>query len=156
MRNSSGGDPAPDYMPRCGVVAASRAARNAIASSRCAPHISSVGLRLAHTAGLSGLPKIAQRKSGSNCTHFSPARLPCGMPGIGDEIEGAMQHAPQPGRQSMRAVFRRRTNFSSGAAACVTRRLHERSRTPVSCPTWIRSPKTAHRHPRAPLRFVNY
>jgi hypothetical protein len=31
----------------------------------------------------------------------TPAGLPCGMPGIGDEIEGAMQQAPQPGRQSM-------------------------------------------------------
>ena len=31
----------------------------------------------------------------------TPAGLPEGMPGIGDEIEGAMQHAPQPGRQSM-------------------------------------------------------
>jgi elongation factor P len=30
-----------------------------------------------------------------------PAGLPCGIPGIGDEMEGAMQHAPQPGRQSM-------------------------------------------------------
>lgn len=25
--------------------------------------------------------------------------MPCGMPGSGEEIEGAMQHAPQPGRQ---------------------------------------------------------
>src|SRR5882757_3201660 len=29
------------------------------------------------------------------------ARLPCGMPGIGEEIEGAMQHAPQPARQDI-------------------------------------------------------
>jgi elongation factor P len=28
-----------------------------------------------------------------------PAGLPPGMPGIGEEIEGAMQHAPQPARQ---------------------------------------------------------
>lgn len=28
----------------------------------------------------------------------TPAGLPLGMPGIADEIEGAMQHAPQPGR----------------------------------------------------------
>jgi hypothetical protein len=25
-----------------------------------------------------------------------PAGLPCGMPGIGEEIDGAMQQAPQP------------------------------------------------------------
>jgi hypothetical protein len=29
----------------------------------------------------------------------TPAGLPFGMPGIGDEIEGAVQQAPQPGRQ---------------------------------------------------------
>lgn len=28
-----------------------------------------------------------------------PAGLPWGMPGMGDAIEGAMQQAPQPGRQ---------------------------------------------------------
>jgi hypothetical protein len=31
----------------------------------------------------------------------TPAGLPAGMPGIGDEIDGAMQHAPQPTRQSI-------------------------------------------------------
>jgi hypothetical protein len=30
----------------------------------------------------------------------TPAGLPCGMPGIGDEIDGAMQHAPHPTRHS--------------------------------------------------------
>jgi hypothetical protein len=39
--------------------------------------------------------------SGSSCTHGMPAGLPCGMPGIGELIEGAMQQAPQWGRQSM-------------------------------------------------------
>jgi hypothetical protein len=29
--------------------------------------------------------------------------LPSGMPGIGELIDGAMQHAAQRGRQSMRA-----------------------------------------------------
>jgi hypothetical protein len=29
----------------------------------------------------------------------TPAGLPFGMPGIGDVIDGAMQQAPQPGRQ---------------------------------------------------------
>jgi hypothetical protein len=29
----------------------------------------------------------------------TPAGLPSGMPGIGEEIDGAMQQAPQPGRQ---------------------------------------------------------
>lgn len=31
----------------------------------------------------------------------TPAGLPCGMPGIGEEMEGAMQQAPQPARHSM-------------------------------------------------------
>ena len=63
--------------------------------------MASVGRKLTHTAGRSGWPKIAQRKSGRSCTHGIPAGLPKGMPGIGDEIEGAMQHAPQAERQSM-------------------------------------------------------
>jgi hypothetical protein len=62
----------------------------------------SFGRRLAHTAGRSGFPNNAQRKSARNCTHLTPAGLPSGMPGIGDEIEGAMQHAPQPERQFMK------------------------------------------------------
>lgn len=32
----------------------------------------------------------------------TPAGLPFGRPGIGEEIEGAVQHAAQPGLQSMR------------------------------------------------------
>ena len=77
----------------------------ASASSRFAPHMLSLGRRLAHTAGRPGWPKIAQRKSGNSCTHRSPARLPCGIPGIGEEIDGAMQHAPQPLRQSIAPAF---------------------------------------------------
>jgi hypothetical protein len=30
-----------------------------------------------------------------------PAGFPFGMAGMGDEIEGAMQQAPQPGRHSI-------------------------------------------------------
>nr|WP_240162625.1 hypothetical protein [Glaciimonas sp. PAMC28666] len=28
----------------------------------------------------------------------TPAGLPCGMPGIAEEMDGAVQQAPQPGR----------------------------------------------------------
>ncbi|MDP2136244.1 MAG: hypothetical protein Q8J74_00180 [Candidatus Didemnitutus sp.] len=66
-----------------------------MASSRDNPHMLSAGRRLAQNAGRSGFPNNAQRRSGSNCTQGIPAGLPCGMPGIGDVIEGAMQHAPQ-------------------------------------------------------------
>lgn len=64
------------------------------------PHISGVGRKLAQTTGRSGLPKSKQRLSALNCTQRTPAGLPFGIPGIGDEIEGAMQHAPQPTRHS--------------------------------------------------------
>lgn len=60
-----------------------------------APHMSGSGRRLPHTAGRSGRPKMRQRLASSSCTHRTPAGLPPGIPGIGLEIEGAMQHAPQ-------------------------------------------------------------
>lgn len=71
----------------------------AIASVRELPHISSEGLSPEQQAGRSGLPKIMQRMSASRFAHGTPAGLPFGMPGMGLLIEGAMQHAPQPGRQ---------------------------------------------------------
>jgi oxygen-independent coproporphyrinogen-3 oxidase len=60
------------------------------------------GFSDAHTAGRRGSPKMAQRRSGSSCAQRTPAGLPWGMPGMGLEMEGAMQQAPQPGRQSMK------------------------------------------------------
>jgi len=59
------------------------------------------GRKRTHTPGRSGLPKIAQALSAVSCTHLTPAGLPLGMPGIGEEIDGAMQQAPQPGRHSI-------------------------------------------------------
>ena len=40
---------------------------------------------------------------GSRFTHICPAGLPSGIPGIGEEMDAAMQHAPHPGRHVMRA-----------------------------------------------------
>jgi hypothetical protein len=57
------------------------------------------GRKLWHTAGRSGLPKIMQRLASSNCRQRTPAGLPFGMPGMGEEMDGAMQQAPQPKRQ---------------------------------------------------------
>jgi hypothetical protein len=34
--------------------------------------------------------------------HLTPAGFPSGIPGTGEEIEIAMQQAPQPGRQSIK------------------------------------------------------
>jgi hypothetical protein len=42
---------------------------------------------------------MAQRLSGKSCTQGTPAGLPCGIPGMGLVIEGAIQQAPQSGRQ---------------------------------------------------------
>ena len=72
-----------------------------MAPAALAPHMSCVGLKLAQNAGRPGCPKIAQRMSGNNCTQRSPAFFPCGIPGIGEVIEGAMQHAPHSGRHSI-------------------------------------------------------
>jgi oxygen-independent coproporphyrinogen-3 oxidase len=38
---------------------------------------------------------MAQRKSAVNCTQGTPAGLPSGMPGMGLEMDGAMQQAAQ-------------------------------------------------------------
>jgi hypothetical protein len=84
-----------------GDVAASSAAIQRIACSRLAPHISIDGCSPEQQAGRSGRPKIMQRLSASSCTQRAPAGLPFGMPGIGLEIEGAVQHAPHAGRHSM-------------------------------------------------------
>ena len=65
--------------------------------------MASVGRRLAHTAGRSGLPNSAQRMSGNNCTQGIPAGFPPLMPGIGELMLGATQQAPHFGRQSMEA-----------------------------------------------------
>ncbi|AMP03368.1 hypothetical protein CPter291_0897 [Collimonas pratensis] len=42
----------------------------------------------------------------------TPAGLPCGMPGIAEEIDGAVQQAPQSGRQLTPGAFTRRPQRS--------------------------------------------
>lgn len=70
--------------------------------------MSGPGRSEAQNAGRSGRPNRRQRSAWSSCTQGTPAGLPCGMPGIGEVIDGAVQQAPQPARQangeSMRAV----------------------------------------------------
>ena len=70
-----------------------------MACSRLSPHISRDGCKPAHTAGRPGWPKILHAFSSSSWAQRTPAGLPFGIPGIGDEIDGAMQQAPHPGRQ---------------------------------------------------------
>ncbi|APD11410.1 hypothetical protein UC34_25430 [Pandoraea vervacti] len=78
-----------------GAVIASSADNHAIACTRSLPHISREGCNDPHTAGRCGLPKIWQRSSSSSCTQRVFAGLPFGMPGMGVEMEGAMQQAAQ-------------------------------------------------------------
>ncbi len=59
------------------------------------PHISKLGLSPLQKAGRSGLPKIAHRLSFVSWMHRIPLGLPCGIPGNGLLMEGAMQQAPQ-------------------------------------------------------------
>jgi hypothetical protein len=74
-------------------------ARTCTPRSSTGPHISLEACNCPHTAGRSGCPKILQRSWTSSCTQGTPAGLPCGMPGMGEEMEGAVQQAAQPGRQ---------------------------------------------------------
>lgn len=86
-----------------------------MASSRELPHISACGCKPPHTAGRSGRPKMRHRLLSSSCTQRTPAGLPFGMPGIADEIDGAVQQAPQSGRQLKTLVIRQL--FSQGVNA---------------------------------------
>lgn len=84
-----------------GAVALSRAYSQARACAASGPHMSSSGRRLTHTAGRSGRPYRRQRLSGVSWTQRTPLGLPSGMPGMGEEIDAAMQQAPQPIRHSI-------------------------------------------------------
>ena len=63
------------------------------------PHISADGFKPPQKAGRSGRPKMRHRMSSSSCTHGTPAGFPAGIPGMGLAMDGAMQQAPQRGRQ---------------------------------------------------------
>jgi hypothetical protein len=76
-----------------GRVAASRFASQCNACSRDSPHISGDACRPEQQPGRSGRPKIAQRRPAVRCRHCTPAGL------ASEEIDGAMQQAPQFGRQ---------------------------------------------------------
>jgi len=81
------------YYP--GQVRASRSASQCKANWRDSPHISKAGCRPEQQAGRSGRPKIRQRKSAARCEQGAPAGL------FNELIDGAMQQAPQPGRQAI-------------------------------------------------------
>ena len=72
-----------------------------MAKSRSPPHMSDDGIRLAHTAGRRGSLKMRQALTSSSWMQRTPAGLPTGIPGIGVDIDGAMQQTAQAGRQSI-------------------------------------------------------
>lgn len=65
------------------------------------PHISELGRKDAQKAGRAGSPKRRQRLSPASWMQCTPAGFPAGMPGIALAMEGAMQQAPQSGRQGI-------------------------------------------------------
>lgn len=79
----------------------SHSVSNCMASLALEPHISLFGRKLLQTAGLSPLPNMRQRLSSESWMQRTPAGFPSSMPGIDDDIEGAMQQAAQPVRHSV-------------------------------------------------------
>ena len=59
------------------------------------PQMAGSALNPQQTSGLSGLLKMAHSISLVRCRHDTPAGLPSGMPGMEEDMEGTMQHAPQ-------------------------------------------------------------
>ena len=118
-----------------------------MASSLQEPHISGNGRKEPHTFGRSGEPNILQRNSRSNWIHGTPAGLPFGIPGIADEIDGAMQHAPQPGRHfifhysCMLLIYprRKKRQYSKNKSALktVSESFVYSFTSLVSCQPWI-------------------
>lgn len=101
MRRSGAGSASGEIQSSRGAVRTSRSVSPWMASAADEPHISGLGRRLTQTAGRSGRPNRRQRFSSVNCTQRTPAGFPDGMPGIGVDMEGAMQHAPHPTRHSI-------------------------------------------------------
>ena len=122
-----------------GAVACSSRSRNCIACVRVSPHISALGDSERHTAGRSGRPNRRHRRASSRCGQGMPAGLPCGSPGMALLMEGAVQQAAQPGRQSIGPVRLFETAASPTAPA-----------RPPPWPGCVTPPETAGRPGRKP------
>ncbi len=84
-----------------GAVCLSSSSNQIIASPRLLRHISASGFKPAQTAGRKGEVKILQRCCSSSWIQGVLAGLPSGIPGMGVEIEGAVQQAPHKERHSI-------------------------------------------------------
>lgn len=82
-----------------------KSARIVIASFRLFPQTSCSALKPAQTDGRSGEWNMAHPYLSVRWIHLTPAGLPFGIPGIGEEIEGTMQQAPQLERHSIHYFF---------------------------------------------------
>ena len=87
--------------PSFGRVICSHSVKRCMASLALLPHISLLGRRLLQTSGRRSLLKMRQRLSSESCMQRIPAGLPLSIPGMDDEMEGAMQQAAQPTRHSI-------------------------------------------------------
>lgn len=63
--------------------------------------MSALARRLRQTGGRSALPKSLQWLSAVNWAQRTPAALPFSMPGMDEDIDGAIQQAAHPARHSM-------------------------------------------------------
>ena len=93
----SAGSPAMRAGPGDGSVCRSSQVSQVMASTRLLPHSCAVGRNDTHTACRAESPNKRQRACSSSCTQRAPAGLPVGLPGMGEVIDGAMQHAAQLG-----------------------------------------------------------
>ncbi len=84
-------------------VAASSSERRRSASSAVFPQYSLPARKFRQTSGYSAVSQIRHRPSGAKAPQRTPAGLPFGNPGTGDEIVMAIQQAAQPGRHSIEA-----------------------------------------------------
>lgn len=69
------------------------------------PQTSRSGLKSLQTCGRSGWSYILHSRLHERWMQYSPAAFPSGRPGIGEEIEIAIQQAPQPVRHSIIRLF---------------------------------------------------
>lgn len=98
------------------------------ACSLLLPQASASASKAAQTFGRRESPNSLHRLRSSSCTQRTPAGLPSGMPGMGEEIDGAMQQAPQPIRHCMDLLSIRHQDVigagRSAAVACAASPLH--------------------------------
>lgn len=82
----------------------SRSPRILSASRLHVPHTNVSAVKPAHTLGRSDDVNIPHRPSEVRCMHGVPPGLPFSMPGMREDIDGAIQHAPHPARHSKKLL----------------------------------------------------